>query len=75
MEGSQESEVNFKRVTIEMSDNLVVQGKMNIQAFSQLSDFLQNTDDRFVVVVSDQDGSQKAMILNKNYISSAEAMD
>ena len=56
MEGSQESEVNFKRVTIEMSDNLVVQGKMNIRAFSQLSDFLQNTDDRFVVVVSDQDG-------------------
>jgi len=75
MEGSQEWEVNFKRVAIKMSDDLVVQGKVNIRGFSRLSDFFRTADDRFVVVVSDQDGQQKVMLLNKNYIIWAEAMD
>ncbi len=75
MEGSQEWEVNFKRVTVKMSDDLVVQGKVNIRAFPRLSDFFRSTDDRFVVVVSDQDEPRKVMMLNKNYIIWAEAVD
>jgi hypothetical protein len=75
MEASEEWDVNFKRVTVKMSDGLVVQGKVNIRAFPRLSDFFRGTDDRFVVVVSDQDQPQKVMMLHKDYIIWAEAVD
>ncbi len=75
MDLSQEFEVNFKSVTVKMSDDLLVQGKVNIRAFTRLSDFFRTADDRFVVVVSEQDEQQKVMMLNKNYIIWAEATD
>ena len=75
MEASEEWDVNFKRVTVKMSDGLVVQGKVNIRAFPRLSDFFRNADDTFVVVVSDQDQPQKVMMLHKDYIIWAEATD
>jgi len=75
MEASEEWDVNFKRVTVKMSDGLVVQGKVNIRAFPRLSDFFRSAEDAFVVVVSDQDQPQKVMLLHKHYIIWAEAMD
>ena len=75
MEESKEWEVNFKRVTIKMSDGSVFTGKVNIRNFQTLCDFFRGTDDRFVVVVSDQDQPQKVMMLHKDYIIWAEAVD
>ena len=75
MEASEEWDVNFKRVTVKMSDGLVVQGKVNIRAFPRLSDFFRGTDDRFVVVVSDEDQPQRVLMVSKNYIIWAESTE
>jgi hypothetical protein len=75
VEESKEWEVNFKRVTIKMSDGSVFTGKMNIRNFQRLSDFFRGADDRFVVVVSDEDQPQRVLMVNKNYIIWAEAAE
>jgi hypothetical protein len=69
-------EVNFKRITVKMSDGSVFGGRVNIRGFQRLSDFLRGTDDRFVVVLSeDEQQPQKVMMVNKNYILWAETAD
>ena len=75
MEESKEWEVNFKRVTIKMSDGSVFTGKMNIRNFQRLSDFFRGTDDGFVVVVSDEDQPQRVLMVSKNYIIWAESTE
>jgi hypothetical protein len=66
---------NFKHVTIKMSDGSVFGGKVNIRSFQRLSDYLRATDDRFIVILAEEEKPQKVMMVNKNYILWAEATD
>jgi predicted P-loop ATPase len=75
MEKEPEWEVNFKRITVKMSDGSVFTGKVNIRGFQRLSDYLRTTDDRFLVILSEDGQLQKVMMVNKNYILWAEAAD
>ena len=75
MEKELEWEVNFKRITVKMSDGSIFSGKVNIRGFQRLSDYLRTTDDRFLVILSEEENSQKAIMVNKNYILWAEAAD
>lgn len=75
MENEGAWEVNFKRVTIKMSDGSVFGGKVNIRSFQRLSDYLRATDDRFIVILAEEEKPQKVMMVNKNYILWAEAAD
>ena len=75
MDGSQEWEINFKRVTVKMSDGSLFSGKVNIRLFQRLSDFFRSVDDRFIVLVLDQDQKERVMMANKSYIVWAEAAD
>ena len=75
MEKETEWEINFKRITVKMSDSSVFSGKVNIRGFQRLSDYLRTTDDRFLVILSEEDQPQKVMMVNKNYILWAEAAD
>jgi hypothetical protein len=68
-------EVNFKRITVKMSDSSVFGGKVNIRGFQRLSDFLRGTDDKFIVILSEDEQPQKVMMVNKNYILWAETAD
>jgi hypothetical protein len=68
-------EVNYRQVTVKMSDGLVYTGRVNIREFPRVSDFFRNSEDRFVVVISEQDEAKKVMLLNKNFIVWAEAKD
>ncbi len=77
MEGSAEREweVNYRHVTIKMSDGSLFSGKVNIRLFQRLSDFFRSADDRFVVLVVDEDHNERVMMANKSYIVWAEATD
>ena len=75
MEQQPKWEVNYRQVTVKMSDGLVYTGRVNIRQFPRLSDFFRNTEDRFLVVISEPEETQKVMLLNKNFIVWAEAKD
>jgi hypothetical protein len=68
-------EVNFKNVTLKMSDGSVFVGRVNIRGSQRLSDYLRVTDDRFVVILPAEEQPQKVMMVNKNYILWAETAD
>ena len=67
-------DVNFKKVTVKMSDGTVFGGKVNIRNFQRLSDYLRATDDRFVVILGEEE-PQRVMMVNKSFILWAEAAD
>ena len=48
---------------------------LTISHFQRLSDFFRGTDDRFVVVVSDEDQPQRVLMVSKNYIIWAESTE
>jgi hypothetical protein len=70
-----EWEVNYKRVTIKMSDGSVFTGEVNIRAFQRVSDFFRSADDQFVVLVSEEVQSRRVVMVNRNYVIWAEALD
>ena len=65
-------ETNFK-IAVKTSDGRVHTGKVNIQNFQRLSDFLKNKDDEFIVIVPDEENSgSEVLMLNKSYIIEAK---
>jgi hypothetical protein len=70
-----EWEVNLKRVTVKMSDGSVFSGEVNIRSYQRLSDFFRGVTDQFVLLVSEEGQSRRVLMLNKNYLIWAEAMD
>jgi hypothetical protein len=68
-------DVNFKRVTVKMSDGSVFSGEVNIRTFRRLSDFFKGADDNFVLLVSGDDQGRRVLMVNKNYIVWAEAIE
>lgn len=68
-------DVNFHNVTVKMSDGSVFAGKVNIRNYQRLSDFFKNADERFIVVIPDEEHQQRASMVNKQYIIWAEAND
>jgi hypothetical protein len=67
--------VNYRRVTIKMSDGLVYSGRVNICDYPRLSDFFKNSDTQFITVISEGDDPEKVMLLKKTAIIWAEAKD
>ena len=73
MEVEEAWQVNYRRVTLKMSDGTLYAGKLNIRDFNRASDFFRHAEEEFyLMVVSVPDGSEKVMMLNKNFIVSAE---
>jgi len=67
-------QVNYRRVTVKMSDGTVYAGKLNIRDFNRASDFFRHAEEQFyLMMVSVPDGTEKVLMLNKNFIMSAEA--
>ena len=70
-----EWEVNLKRVTIKMSDDSIFTGEVNIRGFARVSDFFRGADDNFVLLVSEEGGPRRVLMVNMDYIIWAEAID
>ena len=68
-------DVSFKRVIVKMADGSIFEGDVNIRGFRRLSDYLRVTEDRFVVIRSDEGKQPRAVMVNKNFILWAEEGD
>ena len=67
---------NYKNIAVKMSDGSMVKGKINIMSFARLSDLMKHSTDKFVTVLSEEaDGTQKVVIINKDYIVWAQTED
>ena len=75
MEQEQNWQVNYRQVTVKMSDGLLYSGRLNIRNFQRLSDFFRHAEDQFLLVISEPAESEKVVMLNKNFIIWAEASD
>ncbi|MGO8942448.1 MAG: hypothetical protein ACLQJ7_02075 [Syntrophobacteraceae bacterium] len=67
-------EVNYRNITIKISDGATVSGKVNLQNYRRLSDMLKSSNEKFITVVLELAGesSPKAVFINKDYIILAE---
>ena len=62
---------NYKEVMVKLSDGSSIKGQINIgDRFHRLSDLIKNAQEPFFVLVPEEcsGDSQKAYIINKNYI-------
>jgi hypothetical protein len=68
-------EVNFQNVKVKMSDGSVFTGKVNTRNFQRLSDFFRGAEDRFIVITPDEEQPSRILMVNKEYIIWAEAVN
>ena len=70
--------INYRSVTLKMSDGTVLRGKINLgDTFQRLSDFFRRTETQFITLASDEstEESKKVLVVNKNYIMWGESSD
>ncbi len=70
-------EVNFKNIKTKLSDGALITGKVNIMAFTRLSDYLKRSSDNFITIssVEDENAPNKIVIINRNHIIWADTWD
>ncbi len=70
-------EINYKNITIKISDGTIFTGKINIMAFNRLSDFLRSTNYLFItVLVEGPEGMpNRTAIINRDHIIWADTWD
>jgi hypothetical protein len=69
---------NYKGVAIKLSDGSDIKGKVNIgDRFLRLSDLFKNSQDTFIIVVTEEtpDAVKKVYFVNRSYIVWARAED
>jgi hypothetical protein len=67
---------NYKNIAVKMSDGSEVRGKINIMSFARLSDLMKHSTDKFITVLLEEEGgTRKVMIVNKDYIVWAQTED
>lgn len=70
-------EINYKNIKTKISDGTIISGKINISAFSRLSDYFKNSTDRFITIFFEEaeQSLKKATIINKDHIIWADTWD
>ena len=60
----------YENIVVNLSDGSKIKGKLNIRDCNRPSDYFRNTQDQFVVIVSEESGqdSEKVLFVNKNHI-------
>jgi len=68
---------NYQNIKVKISDGSVITGKINIMNFSRLSEYLKQSNDRFITILTDEtEGTgKKATIVNKDHIIRADTWD
>ena len=72
-----EYEKKYRNIRVKVSDGSMILGTINITTFSRLSDYLKQSNDKFVTIFSpDGDMAEKKIsLINKEYIVWAETWD
>ena len=68
---------NYKNIKVKISDGSVITGKLNIMNFSRLSEYLKQSSDKFITILTEEDDGEgrKATIVNKEHIIWADTWD
>lgn len=68
---------NYQNIKVKISDGTVIAGKINIMNFSRLSEYLKQSNDRFMTILvgETEDAGKKATIVNKDHIIWADTWD
>jgi hypothetical protein len=66
--------INFKRITVKMTDGSVITGRINIGIYRRFSDFFKELVDP-LLVISDENNPQKVVMVNRIYVLWAETQD
>jgi len=68
---------NYQNIKVKISDGTVITGKINIMNFSRLSEYLKQSNDRFITILAEEteDAGKKATIVNKDHIIWADTWD
>ncbi|MFH2011270.1 MAG: hypothetical protein ABIJ37_00980 [Pseudomonadota bacterium] len=67
-------DINFQHVTVKMTDGSIFTGKVNIRNYKRLSNFFKGAEDRFIVLIPDEDQQPQTFMVNKQYILWVEAV-
>ena len=68
---------NYQNIKVKISDGSVITGKINITNFARLSEYLKQSNDKFITILSEETegGGKKATIVNKDFIIWADTWD
>jgi hypothetical protein len=68
---------NYQNIRAKISDGSIITGKINITNFARLSEYLKQSSDRFITVLSEETegAGKKTTIVNKDYIIWADTWD
>jgi hypothetical protein len=68
---------NYKNIKARISDGSIITGKINIMNYARLSEYLKQSNDRFITILSEvtEGAGKKATIVNKDYIIWADTWD
>lgn len=68
---------NYKNIKAKISDGSIITGKINIMNFARLSEYLKQSNDRFITILAEETDSaaKKATIVNREHIIWADTWD
>ena len=68
---------NYQNIKLKISDGSVITGRINIMNFGRLSEYLKQSTDKFITILSEEtEGAvKKATIVNKDHIIWADTWD
>ncbi len=71
-----EYEVKYRNIKVKISDGTIITGQINILTFTRLSEYLKQSNDKFIVVTDQGAGEQKkATLINKEHIVWADTWE
>jgi hypothetical protein len=70
-------EKNYKNIKVKISDGSIINGKINIMSFPRLSEYLKQSNDKFISIVSGATEGEvkKVTIVNRDHIIWADTWD
>lgn len=74
MKKAEDYVINFKQITVKMTDGSLITGRINIGVTRRFSDFIKELVDPFLVI-SEEKKPQKVVMVNRNYILWAETQE
>jgi hypothetical protein len=72
-----EYEKKYRNIKVKVSDGSIITGQINIMTFARLSDYLKQSNDKFIAITCENnpDDCNRATIINKEFIIWAETWD
>jgi hypothetical protein len=69
--------INYKNISVRISDGTIITGKINTAHYARLSDYLKATNDKFITITADATEAtpQKVSIVNREHIVWADTWD